>query len=180
MIFTETALAGAFVIDLETRGDARGFFARTFCAQEFEAHGLKPVIAQANLSFNDRKGTLRGLHYQAPPVAETKLVRCTAGAILDVIVDIRPNSPTFRQHVAVELTAENRRALYVPEMFAHGYLTLTDGAEVIYSVGEFYTPGAEGGYRWDDPALGIDWPLEVAVISDKDAAWPLIGEAVVS
>jgi dTDP-4-dehydrorhamnose 3,5-epimerase len=174
MIFTETALAGAFIVDIEAREDARGFFARTFCANEFKAHGLKPTVAQANLSFNHLKGTLRGLHFQAPPVAETKLVRCTAGAILDVIVDIRPDSPTFRQHVAVELTADNRRALYVPEMFAHGYLTLTDGAEVVYSVGEFYTPGAEGGYRWDDPALKIDWPLKVAVISDKDAAWPLI------
>ena len=176
MIFIETSLAGAFVVELETRGDERGFFARTFCAQEFATHGLKPAVAQSNLSFNHRKGTLRGLHFQAPPVAETKLVRCTSGAILDVIVDIRPGSPTFRQHVAVELTAENRRALYVPEMFAHGYMTLTDGAEVVYSVGEFYTPGAEGGYRWDDPALGIDWPLEVAVISEKDAAWPLIAD----
>jgi dTDP-4-dehydrorhamnose 3,5-epimerase len=176
MIFTETPLKGAWLVDLDKREDDRGFFARTFCAQEFEDHGLKPVIAQANLSYNHKAGTMRGLHYQAPPAAETKLVRCTAGAILDVIVDIRPGSPTFRQHVAVELTAGNRRALYVPEMFAHGYLTLTDGAEVVYSVGEFYTPGAEGGYRWDDPALGIDWPVAVAVISDKDAAWPLIGD----
>jgi dTDP-4-dehydrorhamnose 3,5-epimerase len=174
MIFTETTLPGAFVVEIETREDPRGFFARTFCAQEFEAHRLKSVIAQANLSFNHRKGTLRGLHYQAPPVAETKLVRCTAGAILDVIVDIRPDSPTFLKHVAVELSAQNRRALYVPEMFAHGYMTLTDNAEVVYSVGEFYTPGAEGGYRWDDPALGIDWPLAVDVISEKDAAWPLL------
>jgi dTDP-4-dehydrorhamnose 3,5-epimerase len=176
MIFTETPLKGAFIIDIEERRDDRGFFARSFCAREFEAHGLKPVIAQANLSYNHRKGTLRGMHYQTPPAAETKLVRCTAGAVLDVIVDIRPGSPTYLQHVAVELTAGNRRALYVPEMFAHGYLTLTDDAEVIYSVGEFYTPGAEGGLRWDDPALGIDWPVRVEVISAKDAAWALIGQ----
>ncbi|GIX15429.1 MAG: dTDP-4-dehydrorhamnose 3,5-epimerase [Paracoccaceae bacterium] len=176
MIFTETHLKGAFIIDLEERRDHRGFFARTFCAREFEAHGLKPVVAQANLSFNHRRGTLRGLHFQRPPAAETKLVRCTAGAIHDVIVDLRPESPTYLQHVGVELSAANRRALYVPEMFAHGYITLTDGAEVIYQVGEFYTPGAEGGLRWDDPALGIDWPVAVEVISEKDAAWPLIGE----
>jgi len=175
MIFTETPLPGAFLVDLEPRGDDRGFFARSFCAREFEDHGLKPVIAQANLSWNHIKGTMRGLHYQAPPAAETKLVRCTAGAIWDVIVDIRPGSPTHGRHFGVELTAGNRRALYVPEMFAHGYLTLTDGAEVTYSVGEFYTPGVEGGYRWDDPALGIDWPIPVEVISEKDAAWPLIG-----
>ncbi|RMH46912.1 MAG: dTDP-4-dehydrorhamnose 3,5-epimerase [Alphaproteobacteria bacterium] len=176
MIFTETHLKGAFIIDLEERRDHRGFFARTFCAREFEAHGLKPMVAQTNLSFNHRRGTLRGLHFQRPPAAETKLVRCTAGAIHDVIVDLRPESPTYLQHVGVELSAANRRALYVPEMFAHGYITLTDGAEVIYQVGEFYTPGAEGGLRWDDPALGIDWPVAVEVISEKDAAWPLIGE----
>ena len=175
MIFTETPLPGAFLVDLEPRTDTRGFFARSFCAREFEAQGLKSVVAQENLSFNHRRGTLRGLHYQAPPAAETKLVRCTAGAIWDVIVDIRPGSPAFRKSFGVELSAANRRALYVPEMFAHGYLTLTDGAEVGYSVGEFYTPGAEGGLRWDDPALGIDWPLPVEVISEKDAVWPLIG-----
>jgi dTDP-4-dehydrorhamnose 3,5-epimerase len=116
------------------------------------------------------------MHYQRDPAAETKLVRCTAGAIWDVIVDLRPGSPSYLQHFGVELSAANRRALYVPEMFAHGYLTLTDGAEVTYAVGEFYTPGVEGGYRYDDPALGIDWPVEVAVISKKDAAWPLIGQ----
>ena len=176
MIFTETPLAGAFIVDLEEKADDRGFFARTFCAKEFEAHGLKPVVAQANLSYNHRRATLRGLHYQRPPAAETKLVRCTAGAIWDVIVDIRPDSPTYMQHFGLELTAANRRALYVPEMFAHGYITLTDGAEVIYSVGEFYTPGVEGGYRWDDPALGIAWPLAPEVISEKDAAWPLTGK----
>lgn len=172
MRFTETKLAGAFLIDIEPREDARGFFARTFCQREFEAHGLKPAIAQCNSAWNHARGTMRGLHYQAPPAAETKLVRCIRGAICDVIVDLRPASATYLQHIIVELTADNRRQLYVPELFAHGYLTLTDGAEVAYQVGEFYTPGAERGLRYDDPALGIEWPIPVAVISDKDAAWP--------
>ena len=172
MIFHETGVAGAYVIELERREDPRGFFARTFCAEEFEAHGLKPAVAQANMSFNHKAGTLRGMHYQLPPAAETKLVRCTAGAIHDVIVDLRPDSPTYLRHVAVDLTAENRLALYVPEMFAHGFITLTDGAEVAYQVGEFYTPGMERGIRYDDPLLGISWPRDVAVISEKDAAWP--------
>lgn len=171
MRFTETALPGAFVVDLEPHADERGFFARTFCADEFAEHGLKPVVAQANVSFNHRRGTLRGLHYQLPPAAETKFLRCVRGAIYDVIVDLRDDSPTYLNHVGVELTAENRRALYVPEMFAHGFLTLADGTEVTYQVGEFYTPGAERGIRYDDPALGIDWPEPVTVISDKDAGW---------
>lgn len=179
MIFHETALGGAFVVEVERRGDERGFFARTFDVQEFAAHGLKPGVAQCNLSFNHRAGTLRGMHYQVPPAAETKLVRCTRGAVLDVIVDLRPGSPTYLQHVAVELSEDNRRALYVPELFAHGYQTLTDGAEVSYHVGEFYTPGFERGLRPDDPRLGIRWPLPVTVISEKDAAWPLLeGEEV--
>lgn len=179
MIFTETALRGAFIIDLELREDERGGFARTFCMNEFEAHGLKPEVAQCNLSFNHRAGTLRGMHYQLSPAAETKLVRCTRGAILDVIVDLRPGSDTYLQHVAVELSEGNRRALYVPELFAHGYQALTDGAEVSYQVGEFYTPGYERGLRHDDPRLGIAWPLPVSVISEKDAAWPLLtGDAV--
>lgn len=174
MIFTETRLSGAFIIDPEPRGDERGLFARTFCQHEFAAHGLKVEVAQTNLSFNHRAGTLRGLHFQRPPAAETKLVRCTRGAIVDVIVDLRPGSPTYLGHVAVELSEDNRRALYVPELFAHGYQTLTDGAEVTYQVGEFYTPGAEGGLRHDDPRLGISWPLPVSVISGKDAGWPLL------
>lgn len=173
MIFTETKLIGAFIIDVELLADQRGAFSRTFCAKEFEQHGLKPTVAQCNLSFNHQAGTLRGLHYQTPPAAETKLVRCTKGAIYDVIVDMRPDSPTYRQHIGVELTAENRRALYVPELFAHGYQALTDGAEVIYQVGEFYTPGYERGLRYDDPTFGITWPLPVTVISEKDASWPL-------
>lgn len=174
MLFTETKLKGAFIIDLELRGDSRGFFARTFCAKEFEDHGLKPTVAQCNLSFNHKKGTLRGMHYQTSPAAETKLIRCTQGAIYDVIVDMRPNSPTYLSHIGVELTAENRRALYVPEMFAHGYQALTDGAEVVYQVGEFYTPGYERGLRYDDPILGIEWPTEVTEISEKDANWALL------
>ncbi|MGQ9870769.1 dTDP-4-dehydrorhamnose 3,5-epimerase [Leptodesmis sp.] len=173
MIFTETQLKGAFIIDVELLADQRGAFARTFCAKEFEQHGLKPTIAQCNLSFNYKTGTIRGMHYQVPPAAETKLVRCTKGAIYDVIVDLRPDSPTYRQHIGVELTADNRRALYVPELFAHGYQALTDGAEVVYQVGEFYTPGYERGLRYDDPAFGISWPLPVTVISEKDASWPL-------
>ncbi|MFV0257979.1 MAG: dTDP-4-dehydrorhamnose 3,5-epimerase [Acidimicrobiales bacterium] len=172
MIFTETACAGAWILDVEERGDDRGFFARTFCRDEFRAHGLADVTAQCNLSFNYKAGTLRGMHYQLPPAAETKLVRCTRGGIVDVIVDLRPGSPTYLQHVSVELTADNRRALYVPELFAHGYQTLTDDAEIVYQVTEFYTPGYERGIRYDDPALALEWPLPVSVISSKDAEWP--------
>jgi dTDP-4-dehydrorhamnose 3,5-epimerase len=174
MIFTESPLRGAFVLDLQRREDPRGFFARTFCREEFEAHGLRPAVAQCNLSYNHAKGTLRGMHYQAAPATEPKLVRCTRGAIYDVIVDLRPDSPTYLRHFGVELTEDNRRSLYVPDLFAHGYLTLTEGAEVSYQVGEFYTPGAERGLRYDDPALGIEWPVAVSVISDKDRAWPLL------
>lgn len=173
MIFRETLLKGAYVIELEPHRDARGFFARSFCAREFAAHGLKPNVAQCNLSYNHVAGTLRGMHYQLPPAAETKLVRCTRGAIYDVIIDLRPDSETYLQHFGVELTEENRLALYVPELFAHGYQALTDGAEVSYQVSEFYTPGMERGLRYDDPAFGISWPMPVSVISDKDAAWPL-------
>jgi dTDP-4-dehydrorhamnose 3,5-epimerase len=179
MIFTETKLKGAFLIDLELRTDDRGAFARSFCMNEFEQHGLKPSVAQCNLSYNYKAGTLRGMHYQVPPAAETKLVRCTKGAIYDVIIDIRPESPTYMQHVGVELSADNHRALYVPELFAHGYLALTDGAEVAYQVGEFYTPGYERGLRYDDPAFGIEWPMAIAVISDKDAAWAAFGAVAV-
>lgn len=172
MRFTPTAIPGAVVLELEQRQDDRGFFARTFCQKEFEANGLKPVVAQCNCSFNHKKGTLRGMHYQLPPAAETKIVRCTRGAIFDVIVDLRPGSATYLKHVGVELSEDNRKQLYVPEMFAHGYLTLTDGAEVTYQVGEFYTPGHERGIRFDDPALGITWPIPIEVISPKDASWP--------
>lgn len=176
MIFTETELKGAFILDLERREDDRGFFARAFCQNEFRDHGLKPVIAQANIAFNKCKGTLRGMHFQFPPHAETKLVRATRGAILDIIVDLRPESPTYLEHVAVELTADNQRALYVPERFAHGYQALADETETSYQVGEFYAPGSEGGLSPFDPRLELDWPLPVAVISPKDAAWKHLDE----
>jgi dTDP-4-dehydrorhamnose 3,5-epimerase len=176
MIFTETKLKGAFILDLERREDNRGFFARAFCQREFEQHGLKPVIAQANVAFNKRKGTLRGMHFQFPPSAETKLVKATRGAILDIIVDLRPESPTYLQHVAVELSADNGRALYVPERFAHGYQALEDATETSYMVGEFYTPGVEGGLSPTDPRLGLKWPLPTTEISDKDRAWKLLEE----
>ncbi len=176
MIFTETRLRGAFTIDVEPREDSRGFFARVFCQRELEEHGLKPVIAQANIAFNRRKGTLRGMHFQYPPAAETKLVRATRGAILDIIVDLRPESPTYLQHVAVELTADNRRALFVPERFAHGYQVLEDGTETSYQVGEFYAPDAEGGLRFDDRRLGLAWPLPVGEVSPKDKAWKALDE----
>jgi dTDP-4-dehydrorhamnose 3,5-epimerase len=176
MIFTETKLRGAFIIDIERKEDNRGFFARAFCQHEFADHGLRPVIAQANLAHNTSKGTLRGMHFQFPPAAETKLVRCTRGAILDIIVDLRPESPTYLEHVAVELSADNHRALYVPERFAHGYQALEDLTETSYQVGEFYTPGVEGGLSPDDPDLGLTWPLPVTQISEKDAAWAPLSE----
>jgi dTDP-4-dehydrorhamnose 3,5-epimerase len=178
MIFTETKLSGAFIIDLERREDSRGYFARAFCQHEFEEHGLKPLIAQANIGFNRYKGTLRGMHFQYPPAAETKLVRCTRGAILDIIVDLRPESPTFLEHVEVELSSDNGRALYVPERFAHGYQVLEDTTETSYQVGEFYTPSAEGGLSPFDPDLGLSWPLPVTDISDKDASWPPLSEVL--
>lgn len=176
MKFTETKLKGAFTIDLEPRGDDRGFFARSFCWKEFEAHGLKPHIAQANISFNYRKGTVRGLHFQFPPAAETKFVRCSRGTIVDVIVDLRPESPTYLQYVAVELSAENRRGLFVPERFAHGYQVLEDNTETTYQIGEFHSPAAESGLRYSDPRLAIAWPLPATDMSDKDQKWPLVDE----
>jgi dTDP-4-dehydrorhamnose 3,5-epimerase len=179
MIFQETKLAGAFIIDLERREDDRGFFARVFCQHEFAAHGLKPVIAQANIAFNRRRGTIRGMHFQFPPKAESKLVRCTRGAILDIIVDLRPESPTYLHHVAVELTADNHRALYVPERFAHGYQVLEDGTETSYQVGEFYAPQTEGGLLYSDPRLGLPWPLPMTEISPKDEKWKLLADVEV-
>jgi len=176
MIFIETNLKGAFIIDLDRREDSRGFFARAFCRQEFEAHGLKPFIAQANVAFNLRQGTVRGMHFQYPPAAETKLVRCTRGAILDVIVDLRPESITYLQHVSVELNEDNGRALFVPERFAHGYQVLRDKTETSYQVGEFYTPSAESGLLHNDPRLELEWPLPVAVISDKDQRFALLDQ----
>ena len=174
MIFTETTLQGAFIIDLDRREDSRGFFARGFCQKEFEAHGLKPIIAQANIAFNLKKGTLRGMHFQYPPAPETKLVRCTRGAILDIIVDLRPESITYLQHISVELNEDNHRALYVPERFAHGYQALQDNTETSYQVGEFYAPAAESGLMYNDVRLGLEWPLPVAVISEKDQKFGLL------
>lgn len=176
MIFIETKLKDAFILDLVRREDNRGFFARVFCQREFAEHGLQPLIAQANIAFNKKKGTLRGMHFQFPPAAETKLVRCTRGAILDIIVDLRPESPTYLDHVAVELTADNHRALYVPERFAHGYQVLEDGTETSYHVGEFYAPGLEGGLMYNDPRLGLKWLLPVTEISLKDDSWKLLAE----
>jgi dTDP-4-dehydrorhamnose 3,5-epimerase len=176
VIFTETKLKGAFIIDIELHEDSRGFFARAFCQKEFAEHGLKPLIAQANIGFNKRRGTLRGMHFQFPPAAETKVVRATRGAILDIIVDLRPESPTYLQHIAVELTEENHRAIYVPERFAHGYQALADKTETTYQVGEFYAPGTEGGLHHADPRLGLSWPLAVTEISQKDAQWKSLDE----
>lgn len=180
MIFTPTPLQDSFVIDLELREDDRGFFARTFCAREFEEHGLPSFTAQCNLSFNHAAGTLRGMHYQLPPAAEAKLVRCVKGAIYDVIIDMREDSPTYLRHFGVRLDDQNRRALYVPPLFAHGYQALSDGAEVSYQVSEFYTPGQERGLRFDDPTFAIEWPLEVTTISEKDSNWPLYQPEAVS
>jgi len=171
MLFTETELKGAFIVDLEQRADNRGFFARTWCQHEFEQQGMVARIVQANMSYNIHKGTLRGMHFQNAPYMETKLVRAVRGAIYDVIIDLRADSPTYKRWIGVELTADNRRALFVPEGFGHGFQTLTDDADVMYQVSEFYTPGAEGGLRYNDPAFDIQWPLPVSVISDKDATW---------
>jgi len=172
MIFTETKLKGAFIIEPERLEDERGFFARTWCEKEFKEHGLNPRLVQCNISFNVSRGTLRGMHYQAPPFEEAKLVRCTAGAIYFVIVDLRKNSPTFKQHSGIVLNAESRNMLYVPEGFANGFLTLEDNIEIFYQMSEFYAPGYERGFRWNDPAFAIQWPEEVRVISDRDKNYP--------
>jgi dTDP-4-dehydrorhamnose 3,5-epimerase len=174
MIFSETKLAGAYTIDLDRREDDRGFFARMFCQEEFAAHGLKPVVAQANVAFNAKRGTLRGMHFQYPPAAETKYVRCTRGAVLDIIVDLRPESPTYLQHVAVELSADNQRGIYIPERFAHGYITLEDNTDTSYMMGEYYTPGVASGLSHSDPRLALAWPIPVSVISEKDTQWALL------
>jgi dTDP-4-dehydrorhamnose 3,5-epimerase len=176
MIFTETRLKGAFILDMERREDNRGFFARVFCQREFEEHGLNPVIAQSNVAVTARKGALRGMHFQFPPAADTKLVRVTRGAILDVIIDLRPESPTYLQHVGVELSSHNGRTLYIPERFAHGYQVLLEDTEMTYNAGDFYTPSAEGGVRYSDARFGIAWPLTVTEIAPKDGAWPLFEE----
>jgi dTDP-4-dehydrorhamnose 3,5-epimerase len=171
--FEPLTLQGAYLIHLDRLEDDRGFFARAWCEHELADQGLNTRIAQANVSFNKTKGTLRGMHYQAPPYAEVKLVRCTRGAIYDVIIDIRPESQTFRRWLSVELNEDNHDTLYIPEGFAHGFQTLEDGAEVYYQHSEFYTPGAERGLRYNDPAFGIAWPLPIASINPRDATWPL-------
>jgi dTDP-4-dehydrorhamnose 3,5-epimerase len=177
VIFTETALSGAFILDVEERRDSRGLFARTYCRDEFEAHGLDPELVQGSVSFNNLRGTVRGMHFQFPPAAETKVVRCTRGALADVIVDLRPESPTYLQHALVELTADNRRSLYVPRRFAHGFQVLQDGTEVAYLTGARYAPTLEGGLRYDDPALAIGWPLPPIELSERDRTWPLLEQA---
>jgi dTDP-4-dehydrorhamnose 3,5-epimerase len=171
MIFTETPIPGAFLIDLEKRGDDRGFFARAFCEKEFAAHGLVTRFVQVNNSLTGQRGTLRGMHYQLSPRAETKLVRCIRGALHDVILDLRAGSPTFGQSFGAELSAENRRMMYVPKGFAHGFVTLTDDAEAFYFVDEFYAPEQERGIRWNDPRFAIPWPVTPSVLSDKDRNW---------
>ena len=172
MIFHETKLPGAFEVHLELTPDERGFFARAWCQEEFEAHGLSASLAQCNVSFNTRRGTLRGMHYQAAPYGESKLVRCTKGAIYDVVVDLRPDSPTFRQWIAVVLTAANRHMLYVPEGCGHGFLTLEDETEIFYQMSQLYNAESARGVRWDDPAFQIAWPEKVEVISERDRTYP--------
>lgn len=171
MIFTKTKLPGVFEIELECKADERGFFARTWCMSEFEAQGLNTKIAQCSVSFNDRKGTLRGMHYQVAPHTETKLVRCTRGSIFDVVIDLRPDSASFNKHVAIVLSADKRNMVYVPEGCAHGFLTLEDATEVFYQISEFHDAESARGVRFDDPAFKISWPAAIEVISERDRAY---------
>lgn len=171
MKFTPTEISGVWIVDLERHEDERGWFARTWCAHEFEAHGLNPRMVQCSTSFNKKKGTLRGMHYQAAPHEEVKLVRCASGAILDVALDLRPNSPTFKRWVGVELTEDNGRALYIPEGCAHGFQTLKDNTEVFYQMTEFFHPQATRGVRWDDSAFAIRWPINGPTIASRDSSY---------
>jgi dTDP-4-dehydrorhamnose 3,5-epimerase len=171
MIFTEIPLAGAFIVDIDPTTDERGFFARTFCAEEFAQYGFDAATLECSASFNAGKGTLRGMHYQAPPHAEDKLVRCTAGAIFDVIVDIRSGSPSYGKWFGAELTASNRRALFAPKGFAHGFISLADATEVLYMISARHAPEAACGFLWSDPKVGIEWPMRPVVISARDAAY---------
>lgn len=173
MKFFETALSGAYVIEMEPINDERGFFARSFCRDEFARQGLNTGLVQCGVSFNEKKGTLRGMHFQSKPYQEAKLVRCTKGAIYDVILDLRLGSPSFKRWFATELTGENRKMLYIPEGVAHGFQTLADETEVFYQMSEFYHPGSACGVLWDDPAFGIAWPPGGKIISDKDRSFPL-------
>lgn len=175
MTFHETKLHGAFEIRMEPVRDERGFFARSWCQTEFKAHGLDPAVVQCNISLSGRKGTLRGMHYQLAPYAEAKLVRCTHGAVYDVIVDLRPESPTFKQWISIVLTAEKRNMAYVPENCAHGFLTLEDETEVSYQMSQFYSAESARGVRWDDPTFQITWPGEISVISERDKTYPDFG-----
>ena len=172
MIFTETKLKGAFVIDIERHEDFRGYFARTFCERELAERGLKTHFVQSSVSYNKLKGTLRGMHFQSSPMQETKLIRCTRGAILDAIIDLRRDSPTYKKHFTIELNPDDGRAIYVPEGFAHGFQTLADGTELSYQMTEFFAPEYSCGVRWDDPAFGITWPGKIEVISERDRMYP--------
>lgn len=180
MIFTETKLKGAYIIDVKRLEDERGFFGRSYCQKEFEEYGLNTSMVQANVSYNAKKGTLRGMHMQVAPFEETKLVRCTRGAIYDVIVDMREESETFKQWIGVELTADSYRMLYVPEGFAHGFITLADNTDVTYQVTQFYTAGSERGYRFDDPEIGIIWPMAPLLVSEKDLSHSLLNSVLAS
>ena len=172
MIFTETKLKGAFVVEIKKLEDERGFFGRAWCQQEFEAHGIKTKICQINTSFTKKKGTIRGMHFQVDPFQEAKFIRCTRGKIFDVMIDLRPDSSTFLQWVGNELSEDNYKMAYVPENFAHGFVSLVDNCEVYYPVSQFYTPGAERGMRWNDPVINIKWPIDIINISDKDKSHP--------
>jgi dTDP-4-dehydrorhamnose 3,5-epimerase len=172
MIFTETDLPGAFLVELEKRADERGFFARSWCQKEFSDRGLNARLVQCNISFNKRKGTLRGLHYQAAPHEEAKLVRCTRGSLYDVIVDLRPKSPTFKRHFGLSLTPDSGRMLFIPEGFAHGFQTLEDNTEIFYQMSEFFAPNCARGVRWNDPAFGIKWPITAPIVNERDNSYP--------
>ncbi|HSV48141.1 MAG TPA: dTDP-4-dehydrorhamnose 3,5-epimerase [Ramlibacter sp.] len=172
MIFTQTRLKGVYIIEMELREDERGFFARSWCESEFRAHQLNPSVAQCNVSFNGKKGTLRGMHYAAPPFEEAKLVRCTAGSLYDVVIDLRPDSPTYKQHLGEVLSASNHKMLYVPEGFAHGFQTLQDNTEVFYQMSRPYEPGYARGVRYDDPAFGIEWKMAEPVMLERDRNYP--------
>jgi dTDP-4-dehydrorhamnose 3,5-epimerase len=178
MVFTAARIPGVYIVEPDKLEDERGFFARTFCQREFEAHGLTTRVAQCSLSFNPRKATLRGMHYQVAPYAETKLVRCTQGAVYDVLADLRQDSPTFLQWLAVELTAKNRKLLCIPEGVAHGFQTLADDSELFYQISEFHHPECARGVRWNDPVLNIHWPLPPAIVSERDAGFPLLSSRV--
>ena len=172
MLFTETGLKDAYIIDIVRIEDNRGFFGRSWCQNEFEDHGLNPRLVQCSISFNAKRGTLRGMHFQIKPYQEAKLVRCTMGAAYDVVIDLRPASATYKNWFALELSAENRRALYIPEGFAHGFQTLADETEIFYQMSEFYHPEASGGIRWNDPTFSINWPIDMLIISERDNGYP--------